>query len=180
MPDMIITTRRLRLEPLAPCHGPALESFARLWEVARYTASIPHPYPSGGGIAYAAAISHGLRHGGDPIWAVIEKRSSAAIGTAGLYLSQDRRRAELGYMYAPWAWGRGYATEASRALIETAFTALDVDLVFSHAVVENRASCRVLAKAGLWRIGNDYYGASARGHEVIAETYRLTRQEWQS
>jgi hypothetical protein len=43
MSDRIIKTRRLRLEPLAPCHGPALESFARLWDVARYTATIPHP-----------------------------------------------------------------------------------------------------------------------------------------
>jgi RimJ/RimL family protein N-acetyltransferase len=178
MSDMIITTKRLRLEPLAPRHGAGLEDFARLWEVARFTATIPHPYPPGGGMAYAEKAAHERRHGGEFLWAVIEQSSSQVVGSAGLDPSPDHRRFELGYMYAPWSWGRGIATEVAHALVLVAFNKLDADEVFAHAVGENRASCRVLEKAGLRRIGSATYLAPARGQRVVAETYRLLHQEW--
>ena len=180
MSELIVTTRRLRLEPFAHRHGPELESFARLWEVARYTATIPHPYPSGGGAIYAEQVSFGWRHGGELLWAVIEKATSQVVGCAGLDPTPDRRGFELGYMYAPWSWGRGVASEAAIALVGTAFRHLEADEVFAHAVGENRASCRVLAKAGMRRIGIGTYFAPARGHWVRAEAYRLLRREWSS
>ncbi|MGY8997155.1 MAG: GNAT family N-acetyltransferase [Alphaproteobacteria bacterium] len=180
MSDRIIKTRRLRLEPLAPCHGPALESFARLWDVARYTATIPHPYPPGSGTAYAENVAFDRRHGGELIWAVMDRKTYQMVGSAGLDPSLDRRRFELGYMFAPWSWGRGVASEAALALIDTAFNALDADEVFAHAVGENRASCRVLTNAGLRRIGIGTYYAPARDHWTRAEAYRLLRGEWSS
>lgn len=180
MSELIVTTRRLRLEPFAYRHGPELETFVRLWEVARYTATFPHPYPSGRGTAYAEKVINDRRHGGGLIWAVTDKKSSRLIGTVGLAPSLDRRRFELGYMYAPWSWGGGVATEAALALIDTAFNVFDADEVYAHAVGENRASCRVLVKTGLRRIGNATYFAPAREHWVRAEAYRLLRREWSS
>lgn len=180
MSDQIVMTRRMRLEPLAPRHGPELESFARLWEVARYTATIPHPYPSGGGTAYAEAVAYDWRHGGDRNWAVIDKATGRVVGTGGLDQSLDRRSMEVGYMFAPWVWGKGYATEVSRALVDHAFRMLGADEVTAYASVQNRASCHVLTRAGLRRIGNAWYYAPPRGHVVTAEAYRLTRREWSS
>lgn len=179
-PVDVIVTPRLRLEPLEPRHAREIENFARLWEVARYTAEVPHPYPPGGAIAFAEAVVHERRHGGGLVWAVADKSTGDVVGSVGLDLSDDRRRAELGYIYAPWAWGRGYATEAARALVAAAFERFAVDAVLSHAAVVNRASCRVLAKAGLRRIGNHVFEVlPARGGSMIGELYRLTRREWQ-
>src|SRR5579862_4069266 len=42
-----IETARLRLRPLAPGDVPAVERLAGDWEIARFTAHIPHPYPAG-------------------------------------------------------------------------------------------------------------------------------------
>lgn len=176
--DLVIATERLRLEPLEPRHGAAVESYARLWEVARYTAEVPHPYPPGGGIAYAEEIAHERRHGGGFVWVAVEQAGGAVVGSIGLDLTDDRSGAVLGYIFAPQVWGRGYATEAARAVIHTAFDRLVVDRVLSHAAVENRASCRVLARAGLRRIGNARFFAPARERWFIGELYRLTRSEW--
>ena len=47
------------------------------------------------------------------------------------------------------AWGKGYATEGVRALIEAAFDALGIDRVRAETMTVNQASRRVLEKAGL-------------------------------
>jgi [ribosomal protein S5]-alanine N-acetyltransferase len=174
-----LTTQRLRLEPLEPRHGRAVEAYARLWEVARYTAEVSHPYPPGGGILFAEAVVAERRHGGGHVWVALEKGSDEAIGSIGLDLFEDGRAAELGYIFAPWRWGRGYATEAARAVIDHAFEALGLDALHSHAAVINPASCRVLARAGLRRIGNvSFEVLPERGGSMIGECYRLTRGEW--
>ena len=174
-----LTTPRLRLEPLEPRHGRAVEAYARLWEVARFTAEVPHPYPPGGGIAFAEAVVQERRHGGGHVWVAIEKDGADPIGGIGLDLFLDGRAAELGYIFAPWRWGRGYATEATRAVIAHAFGTLALDAVHSHAAVINPASCRVLARAGLRRVGNARFTVlPERGGSMLGECYRLTRREW--
>ena len=152
-PERTIATERLLLEPLVPAHALALTRFARLWEVARYTASIPHPYPPGCAEAFAKQAVERRRGGGGWIFAVVPPDRRDVLGVADITLSDDRRSGELGYAYAPWTWGNGYATEVARALIRFGFDRLRLDLIGAYAMVENAASCRVLAKAGLRRIG---------------------------
>jgi RimJ/RimL family protein N-acetyltransferase len=56
---------------------------------------------------------------------------------------------ELGYTLARDVWGRGYATELGRALIEYAFTELRVPRVVAQVEPANTASRHVLAKLGM-------------------------------
>jgi len=56
---------------------------------------------------------------------------------------------EIGYDIVPEYWGRGYATEAARALIEWAFTQPGVKRVTAECLSDNAASIRVLEKAGM-------------------------------
>ncbi len=51
------------------------------------------------------------------------------------------------------AWGHGYATEAARALLDWAFTTLDLIRVQSEVDTRNAASDRVLTKLGFVREG---------------------------
>ncbi len=173
-----ITTARLRLVPIAPEHGAAVEAIARLWEVARYTSDIPHPYPVGSGMLFADAMAFEARHGGDFTWVV--QAEGAVVGVSSMFFSNDRRAADFGYVYAPTAWGRGYATEGARAVVAHGFERLGLDEIGAYTAVENRASARVQAKAGLRRIGNLREWASARGCFFNWEAHRVTRQEWQS
>src|SRR5215475_6526845 len=47
-----IETERLRLRPLTLSDAPVIERLAGDWEVARFTGSIPHPYPAGSAMAW--------------------------------------------------------------------------------------------------------------------------------
>jgi RimJ/RimL family protein N-acetyltransferase len=63
--------------------------------------------------------------------------------------SPTDRRAELGYWIAPGHRGQGYATEAARAMCDVGFSILRLHRIEAWAFARNRASIRVLEKAGL-------------------------------
>ena len=80
---------------------------------------------------------------------VVERASGLAVGTAGFFGPPRAGVVEVGYGIVPSRQGRGYATEAVRALL--ALVALDpaVREVVAHAEPVNAASIRVLEKSGL-------------------------------
>jgi RimJ/RimL family protein N-acetyltransferase len=84
------------------------------------------------------------------------------------------RQLELGYRLRRSAWGKGYATEGARALVHKAFTELEAPCVVAVALVENRASTRVLEKAGLLRAGE----FRQPGFDTPAVKYALSREEY--
>ncbi len=57
--------------------------------------------------------------------------------------------AELGYRLRRCAWGKGYATEGSRALVRKGFTELGLRRIWAQTMAVNLASRRVMEKAGL-------------------------------
>jgi RimJ/RimL family protein N-acetyltransferase len=82
--------------------------------------------------------------------AVVEREGGALVGDAGLNpLGGRGPDVELGYTVARTAWGRGYATELGRALVEHAFTALGVPRVVAQVEPANAASRHVLEKLGM-------------------------------
>ena len=97
---------------------------------------------------------------GYSFWAVIERDTGALVGEAGLKPFEDGGAdVELGYAFGPAAWGRGYATEAARAIVAEAFGPLDLSRVVAVTRVENTASQHVLAKLGFQPAGRrDVYG----------------------
>ncbi|KAF5035648.1 Spermidine N(1)-acetyltransferase [anaerobic digester metagenome] len=72
------------------------------------------------------------------------------MGAAGL-VEIDRRhgRAELGYWVGRPYQGRGYATEAARAVIEYGFSVLELHRVYALHLSRNPASGRVMEKCGM-------------------------------
>ena len=85
-------------------------------------------------------------------WAAIERSSGEFIGWFHLRpvpgVDPDDEP-ELGYRLVRAAWGRGLATEGSRALIDKAFTKLGARRVYATAMAVNTGSRRVMEKAGL-------------------------------
>lgn len=93
-------------------------------------------------------------------WATIEKSSQEFIGWFHLRPALDSQfnvsskffhadEIELGYRLRRVSWGKGYATEGSRALVTKSFAELGTQCIVSSALAENRASSRVMEKAGL-------------------------------
>src|SRR5436190_8400505 len=84
-------------------------------------------------------------------WAAIEKATGEFLGWFHFRPPEGAGpdEVELGYRLRQAAWGQGYGTEASRALIRKGFTELGVRRVVASTYAENIASRRVREKAGL-------------------------------
>jgi RimJ/RimL family protein N-acetyltransferase len=90
--------------------------------------------------------------------------------------------AELGYRLRRSAWGKGYATEGSRALIGKGFTEFGIRRVVAETVAGNSGSRRVLEKCGL--IQHDTFASTVPDAVDSAEQahvyYELSRADWEA
>jgi len=88
--------------------------------------------------------------------------------------------AELGYWLGVPFWGRGYATEAVRAVIDYGFGALGYEVLHSGARVSNPASRRVLEKCGFQWSGVRLCRIRAINSAAPIDRFRLDRRLWAS
>jgi len=94
---------------------------------------------------------------GYSLWAVRERATGAIAGEAGLVaFGGQGPEVELGYAFGQAFWGRGYATEAGRAILDEAFGPLGLTRVVAVTKAENTGSQRVLAKLGFVAAGRRY------------------------
>ena len=85
---------------------------------------------------------------GHGIWAVEERRSGALVGRIGLFNPEGWPGFELGWMLARQHWGKGYASEGARRVLQYAFSELNRDHVISLIHPHNVASIRVAERLG--------------------------------
>jgi ribosomal-protein-alanine N-acetyltransferase len=144
-----LTTPRLHLRPFTLADQETIHVVYADPEVMRYVGHGAH--------RSLAETANALRVYGDVLarrgysfLAVTERETGALIGDGGLHpLGGVGPDVELGYTLARSAWGRGYATELGRALIEYAFTVLHVPRVVAQVEPANTASRNVLEKLGM-------------------------------
>jgi len=86
--------------------------------------------------------------GGFGVWLIHEEGRSALVGTAGLRPLEDIGL-EIFYSLAPGSWGRGYATEAARAVVEHALGPLGLPEVLAEVDEGNAASVAVVKRLGM-------------------------------
>jgi RimJ/RimL family protein N-acetyltransferase len=97
------------------------------------------------------------------IFAIRDGRDAWAGSMALSIDSGDPGTGEVGYLVAPWARGRGYATRALRALTGWGFDALGLQRIVWRAYLGNDASRRVAEKAGFTIEGIQRSGCVQRG-----------------
>jgi RimJ/RimL family protein N-acetyltransferase len=98
-----------------------------------------------------AFLAYYERFEGYGFWAAIEKPTGQFLGWFHFRPREGASpdEAEIGYRLRKSAWGKGYATEGSRALIRKGFTEFGVRRVVAETMAVNLASRRVMEKAGL-------------------------------
>lgn len=84
-------------------------------------------------------------------WVIRALDDDRLIGMIELRVQEFK--ADLGYVFARAEWGKGFATEALRAVVDAAFTDPAVYRVWAVCDLENPASARVMEKAGMTREG---------------------------
>jgi len=168
-----IETPRLVLRSVTLADAPWIERYVSDWDVARHTARIPHPYPAGGAVDFVRSLDP--KEG--PTFAIERREDREPLGLIGLEF-KDVGEAETGFWIGKPFWGRGYASEALKALAEHVFLTIGLSSLVAMAVSENRASIRVQEKAGLVFTGMAETDAPARGGKARVERRCLERRHW--
>ncbi|MFD8600431.1 GNAT family N-acetyltransferase [Kitasatospora sp. NPDC059646] len=146
-----ITTERLILRPFTAEDIDERHAYQSLPEVARY---LYHPPLTREACAISTA-TRGVHAGWNAdndglLWAVCRADRPGVLGEVVLTLTNARaRQAEIGWVFHPDHAGHGYATEAARALVATAFDSLGVHRVFARLDALNTASARVCERLGM-------------------------------
>lgn len=173
-----LTTARLHLRKITM--EDAAQYFARLGsseEVTRYMLFRPHQDIS----ESEAGIQKALRRyetGESYRWA-IDLKGEGLIGVIDLLgFNAEKSRCSFAYMLGKDFWGRGYGTEALAAVVEFAFTRMEMEIIEADHFSENTGSGAVMRKVGM-----TYQGTVAGKYEkdgVIydAPQYAITRQQW--
>ncbi|MFY9968944.1 MAG: GNAT family N-acetyltransferase [Roseiarcus sp.] len=173
-----LETARLWLRWPRASDAPAIHRFCSLWEVARFTARMPHPYPPGSAERFIYAAREANASGRDLTLVMTPSKGKRdVIGSISLE-SRGADRLTLGFALRPEAWGQGLATEAARAMVKAGFGLTPAVETLANVRIENVASCRVLEKCGFAILSSGLLGAPARGGLVECHTFRLTRQAW--
>lgn len=173
-----LETPRLWLRWLRASDASAVAAFASLAEVAAMTASIPHPYPQGEAERFILKARATTAAGNALILGItLKNKARTLIGLASAEAGEGRD-VEIGYAVAPSLAGKGYATEAVTALIDSIFSLTEARTVSANSRVINPASRRVLEKCGFAFTQTALTDLPARGGRHPCDHFVLARADW--
>ncbi len=183
--ELELFTERLRLSPLiADDVDLALQMFTDP-EVVKYVCDVMTE------AEIRQEMTNSTKRGGNGgigIWCIADRRTGEKLGdTYLLPMSIDMNDTdfslvvmgqmpdadiEIGYFFKRSAWGRGYATEVCKRLLQFAFQEVSLNEVVASVDEDNVASKEVLQKSGLLDCGR------TRSYGKDGPIYRIIRDEW--
>jgi len=171
-------TQRLVLRPFSLADVPTIVTLAGDWDIAFNTLSVPHPYTEEHAVQWIRqqavqweqkqAINFAIAHSDNTV-----------VGSIGLGLVPSFNLAELGYWVGKPYWGKGYATEAARALVNFGFEKLSLHRIQATHFGNNPASGRVMQKVGLLYEGCRRQHTLKWGEYRDIKLYGMVREDWE-
>ena len=167
---MFAVTERLLLRPGWAEDAPALSRAIGDESVVRNLSRAPWPYALGDAERFLALPQDPQ----SPRFLITRRDDGTIIGGIGL-MREEGENAELGYWIARDHWGRGYATEAGRAVVALADESLRLPKLKASHALDNPASGRVLGKLGFRPGPLAKLHSLARGREMDVRTFARER-----
>ncbi len=159
----VLGTERLVLRAFDETDAVDVYAYAQSEKVGPMAGWAPHRT-----LEESRSVVQGFIAAGDN-WAIVDKRTGHVIGAISLHVDGKRRLEgcrQIGYALGEDFWGKGYATEACRAVLRYAFEELGAPLVSSQHFPMNSKSRRVLKKLGF-----TYEGTLRRTHLLYDGSY---------
>jgi RimJ/RimL family protein N-acetyltransferase len=144
--SVILKTERLELREFLPQDAEQMYQLNLDPEVIRYTGD--PPFASIVEAADFLSAYDDYSRNGFGRWAVIRKQDGAFIGWSGLKRHDDGM-VDIGFRFFQHEWGKGYATESAKAVLDCGFNELKLEEIIGRAAKANTASIRVLEKLGM-------------------------------
>jgi Acetyltransferases, including N-acetylases of ribosomal proteins len=131
---------------------------------------LPYPYTEKDGMDYISAM---LSANENDTFAFAITVDNKAIGSIGIFRQENihRQTAELGYYIAEEYWGKGIMTEAVKQICDYVFQNSDIIRIYAEPFSYNKASCRVLEKAGFQYEGTLRSSAVKSGNVIDMKMY---------
>jgi len=176
----VLNTARLVLRPFTPEDAPLLAKLAGTHRVADTTASIPHPYSPEQAIQDIHKFNNEFPAGVGAYFAIALRESPQTLIGCVLLKLIDRRdeQAELGYWIDEAESGKGYVTEAARAVLHYGFNILGLNRISACHMTRNPASGRVLARLGMQQEGHLRQAAKKWGVYEDLLVWAILREEF--
>ncbi|MBY5932535.1 GNAT family N-acetyltransferase [Tateyamaria omphalii] len=159
-----ITTERLTLRRPEMADAAAIASLVGDVDVSRWLTRVPHPYGLSDAYGFISAVQNG--NGNTFVICV----GTQLVGCVGI-------ERELGYWLGKNHWGRGYASEACRAMVARHFARSAEDLISGH-FTDNGASRHVLDKLGFVQTSQEQARCPATGDCHVLQRMVLTQSAW--
>jgi RimJ/RimL family protein N-acetyltransferase len=169
-----ITTERLLLRPIEPADAAALVCGLNNFAVSRWTARIPFPYGEKDAaefIALCAVEKPGVLRRAITV-------DGQLIGVIGLESEDGGKTLEIGYWIAEPQWGKGYASEAARAMVDHAFGEMGCTAITARYTIGNTGSRRILLGLGFAELGEATCTSRATASDNLAMQLALSRSGW--
>jgi len=163
-----LSTERLTLRRLTEADIPALVAGLNDYAVSKWLTVVPFPYSEADARDFLTYLEQRGAYDGFGIHA-----PEGLVGVVGI-------DASLGYWLARRAHGKGYMTEAARALVDHYFAATGANELGSGYFEGNAASRRVLTKLGFKPCGEEHVKSRAQGIEVKLKKLCLARADWEA
>jgi RimJ/RimL family protein N-acetyltransferase len=178
-PDWPIETERLTLRPFEPGDLEALHTLQSDPEVTRWLYKGPRSRAETEALLGRKLTGCTLEREGD--WlsaAVVERTSGGFVGDVALnWSSEEHKTAEVGFIFDPRHQGKGFATEAARAIVGWAFEE-GFHRVIGRLEPRNLPSARVLEKLGMRREGHLVENEWVKGEWQSELVYAILEREW--
>lgn len=111
---------------------------------------------------------------------VIEDLEGGFIGLIGMVnIHRKFQSGEIWYKLHVNYWGRGFATEAVKGILQFGFKTLNLHRIEAGCAIGNVASCRVLEKAGFTREGGKRKALPIRGEWVDNHEYAILESDYE-
>jgi RimJ/RimL family protein N-acetyltransferase len=172
-----LTTARLVLRPFALTDAPDVQRLCNVREIALNTLLIPHPYPDGLAEQWISSQEESFAKGEVVTFAITVGAEGELAGAIGMRVQRESDRAEIGYWIGVPFWGRGFATEAARAVVQYGFDRLALHRIYAEHFKRNASSGRVLQKIGMRHEGTARQAHKKWGEYVDTELYAILRTD---
>jgi RimJ/RimL family protein N-acetyltransferase len=170
----VLETERLTLRSPTLADVKAIARLANDRRIAENTRRLPHPYLEEHAVAFVRSMA-----GSASEIAFLIEHNFTPLGTVGINW-REPDLPELGYWLGFEHWGRGFGTEAARAVIDYFFEAFDHELLYAHARVANPMSRNIIEKCGFQWSGVELHRFEALGSSSPVDCFRLSRSVWSS